>query len=578
MAPGIPVRVLLVEDNPGDAMLVQEGLAEAPGGDFEVVEARTLAEAIAVARESHPDLALLDLSLPDCRGLETLERLRSAVPDLPVVVLTGLDDDRVGVASLQAGAQDFVVKDELTGRRLTRAVRLALERSRAERASRTWQDRYTEWIRHAVDGMFDWDLESNQTTYSPGWCAAYRLDPARVGSGPEEWLERIYVADATRVANELQAALDGTESTVSIDFRAQTSAGAVRWFRARLLVVRDRDGRAARLVGAQTDVTGEQTNPCTACGTDNAPAASMCAGCGARVDPARERSTAAARLQGAELVEGAVVGGRYRVDTLVAAGGSGAVYAATDLQSEARRALKVLHPWLIDSEHALERFAKEAAAQTRVEHPAIVRVYDTVADGQLAAIVMEYVAGPTLREFIVSSDASADPAALVDLFIPVIEGMAAAHALGIIHRDLKPENILVARVSDDSVALRVTDFGVAKLDGVESRTRNGAMLGTLHTMAPEQFVDARTADHRADIYALGCTLFELLTRRPPFVHETEFQMMAAHITELAPHPREFNPLVSPALSAAVHRALAKTPDDRYGTCTEFVAALRSAVG
>lgn len=569
------IDVLLVEDNPGDALLVTRALERVESATFRVRTAETLQDALEAVDEARPDAVLLDLSLPDSRGLATLTRLLRSWPGVPVIVLTGLDDDDVGVAAMQEGAQDYINKDEATPRRLGRAIRFALQRSEAVRQVQQWRERYTLWIQHSADGLWDWSLDDGVVTYSPGWKAALGLDAEFVENTIDEWFDRVVARDASRLANELQAAIDSDETTFTTEYRIRNAKGFVRWMRSRGMVVRDAAGHAVRIAGSQTDVTDEKENPCTTCGFENVRTALGCAECGATLArPAMASSDAA--IGTPELVAGTVLGGRYRVEDLISVGGAGAVYVALDERSGRRVAVKVLHSWLFQTPGSRERFTAEGKVQTEIVHPNIVQVYDVVSSDERDFIVMEYVPGPTLRDFLVSPEAPDTPADAVETFLPLLDGIAAAHDAGVIHRDLKPENILVAR-TDAGVALKVIDFGVAKTAGVDRRTKTGAMLGTLQYMAPEQFTDARTVDSRADVYALGCTLYELLTRRPPFDYESDFRVMNAHLTEDPPHARELNPLVSHRLGEVVQTALAKEPADRFASCRAFADALRVAV-
>lgn len=553
-----------------------DALEAAPGAVYHVRNAETLAGAISDTAKHRVDVVLLDLSLPDSRGLESLNRLREAAPTTPVIVLTGLDDDKVGVQLMEHDAQDYIVKDEASPKRLGRAIRFALQRTQATQEVQAWRERYTQWIQQSNEGLWDWDLVQGTATFSPGWCAMLELEPVALHSTVNTWFDLVLDDDALALANRLGEILVSDVETFTLEYRVRKPSGQVYWMTARGMVVRDAAGQAIRIAGSQHDTTDAQTNPCRACGVDNMRAASMCSGCGARLELARPSSESIDHAGGADIPRGTLIANQYEIEELIDVGSSGAVYVARDRDSDTSVALKVLHRWLLDTPNASHRFHQEGRVQTLVNHPNVVRVHDVGNDNGRDFIVMELVTGPTLREFMVSSDCPQDPLALIRMFLPLINGIDAVHAAGIIHRDIKPENILVVS-TDDGLSLKMADFGVAKSKGSRTHTHTGAVIGTLQYMAPEQFVDAGTADRRADIYALGCNLYELLTRRPPFDYESEFRMMTAHLTEDAENPRDFNPLVSRALGEAVLGALAKDPDARYPDCSSLRIALIDAV-
>ncbi len=202
---------------------------------------------------------------------------------------------------------------------------------------------------------------------------------------------------------------------------------------------------------------------------------------------------------------------------------------------------------------------------------------DVIDDGQLRAIVMEFVGGPTLRQFMAAPEFPEDPAEVTQLFLPVLAAMELAHRNGIIHRDIKPENILVA-LDDGALPLfKLTDFGLAKHKRLGTRTMPGVTMGTARYMSPEQFTDARGADHRADIYSLACCLYELLTQRPIFKHETDYKMLMAHLNEEPDHPSVVEPRVPLQLGDAVMRAVSKEPSQRFASCDAFATELAAAL-
>ena len=566
------LRILLIEDNDGDARLVREHLRDVQGPHFEVTRVATLAHALDRLYAEHFDAALLDLTLPDSRGLRTLRRVLEPSSGVPVVVLTGLDDDRMGVEALKHGAQDYVVKDEVTPRRLARTLRFAIERNAAADQAGRWQEQYALWIRESSEALWDWDLRTNQLTQSPGWATILGNPEEPVVGSPDGWFNRVHPSDAEALANVIDEHIRGEKPafSYSIGFVEPTARthGSSQGASPRSAI---RCGRSASQARTSRCLTGTRMRAPSAPQTTR-PATRLAANAAPRSSRLAQRQAHRA----GELAPGTRVGEHYRVESLVDVGSSGAVYRCRDDRDGGLVAIKVLHSWLIEDRDSLERFVDEGKTQLRLRHANIVAVYDLVVSDHAAMIVMEFVQGATLRDFIASKDEPATPSAWIALLGPLIDAIGYAHTHGIVHRDIKPENVLVVR-DQDGFALKLTDFGLAKLARRRRQTRAGEMLGTLHYMAPEQFINARDADHRADIYALGCTVYELLTRRAPFDYESDFRMMTAHLSEQAESARTFNPLITPQLSMAIERAMSKEPDRRYATCAAFADALRDAL-
>ncbi len=263
---------------------------------------------------------------------------------------------------------------------------------------------------------------------------------------------------------------------------------------------------------------------------------------------------------------------RYHVDHLLAEGGMARVYVATDTGVGRRVALKALLPELCHDRTMVERFMNEARAMGRIRHPGVVDVFDVMLapTGELC-IVMELVNGRNLREHI----AGFGPLPL-EQALPVMrtlaDALAAAHAGGIVHRDLKPENVLLV---PDPLGLRpkVLDFGIAKvIDAKNVQTATNSQMGTATYMAPEQFRSAKLVDQRADIYALGCLFFELLTGRPPLTGRNLYEQMHAHLT-MAPPFELLPPSTPPAVVDLIARMLIKDRDQRLGSLADAVALL-----
>jgi len=247
----------------------------------------------------------------------------------------------------------------------------------------------------------------------------------------------------------------------------------------------------------------------------------------------------------------------------------GTVYLAQHMMIGRRAAIKVLLPELSHSQEALGRFFNEARATAMIKHPGLVDIFDFgyLPDGS-AYIVMEYLEGESLSARL-QREGRLPLSHLCVITHGIASAVGAAHQRGIVHRDLKPDNIFLVPESEQPMGIRVKilDFGIAKLAGLgsmeaTSKTRTGAVMGTPLYMSPEQCRGAGQVDHRADIYSLGCIMYEMAIGRPPFVGEGVGEIIAAQIYEQPRPLRSFDPSLPPALEATVMRALQKQPEAR----------------
>jgi serine/threonine-protein kinase len=270
--------------------------------------------------------------------------------------------------------------------------------------------------------------------------------------------------------------------------------------------------------------------------------------------------------------------GNYEVISQIGEGGMGAVYRARHAVLARGAAVKVLLPALSHDRGNLTRFFNEARAATAIRHPGIVEVYDfgSLADGS-AYIVMELLDGETLAARI--RRAGPQPRGP---WLPLVRQMAgalhAAHEAGIVHRDLKPDNVFLVRDPevDGGERIKLLDFGIAKLTTTladTSKTRTGAVMGTPTYMSPEQCRDAGLVDRRADLYALGCILYELACGRPPFVAHGAGDLIAHHLYFEPQPPSALQPTIAPALERLIVQLLQKQPEARPATATAVIEAL-----
>lgn len=269
--------------------------------------------------------------------------------------------------------------------------------------------------------------------------------------------------------------------------------------------------------------------------------------------------------------------GNYTIKRTIGSGGMGTVYLAEQEHIGKKVAIKVLHPQHVDNREIAERFFQEARAVNEINHPNIVDILDykvtSWRDQPLAYFVMEYVEGQSVAT-LARERAPLPIVRALHICRQVADALAASHAKGIIHRDLKPDNLMITRRGREIDVVKVLDFGVARL--VEKppgaiHTSMGRILGTPEYMAPEQW-DGKS-DHRVDIYALGIVLYRLLTGKLPFPGKGFSELFSQHKTGLATRPSVLVSGIPPQVDVVVVKALAKSPDDRYGSMESFARAL-----
>lgn len=272
---------------------------------------------------------------------------------------------------------------------------------------------------------------------------------------------------------------------------------------------------------------------------------------------------------------GMVLNDRYRVEQVLGQGGMAWVVGAFDQEKSREVAIKVLQPQLAEKPPILQRFLNEAQLQAKLKHPHIAKIFAIQQSQGMTYIVMEWIRGENMRDLM---KRFAPPYALDTLFylaLPMCSAIAEAHALNMVHRDIKPENFLIDW-QDGQPTIKVTDFGLAKILGEvrDHQTKTGMMMGTVAYMSPEQANETKSVDHRADIYSLGICLYEFATGVVPFrgsMHAVLLGVLSKEPTD----PRELNPYCTDELAELILKCIHKSPNKRFQTCEELLAALHS---
>jgi serine/threonine protein kinase/class 3 adenylate cyclase/ABC-type glycerol-3-phosphate transport system substrate-binding protein len=265
----------------------------------------------------------------------------------------------------------------------------------------------------------------------------------------------------------------------------------------------------------------------------------------------------------------------YRIEERIGQGGMGVVYRAYDLRLRRTVALKLVTPELAVDTRFRERFVRETELAMSLEHPNVVPVYDA---GEVAGrlyLAMRLVAGTDLRELL-RAEGALEPARALAICRQVANALDAAHARALVHGDVKPSNVLL----DESEHVYLADFGLTRRleeQRSPSPASEGRSIGTPAYLAPER-IEGGPVDRRADVYSLGCLLYECLTGEPPFPAESRLAVAWAHLEEKPPGASERNPDLPDAIDAVTRRALAKSPEDRYPTCAALIADAEAAVG
>lgn len=272
-------------------------------------------------------------------------------------------------------------------------------------------------------------------------------------------------------------------------------------------------------------------------------------------------------------LQGLILDNRYKIISKIGVGGMADVFKGEDTLLGRPVAVKILHSNFAGDDDFVARFKCEAQAAGKLSHPNIVSMYDVGFDQGYHYIVMEYIKGETLKEYITRHERlSIDNAE--KFTIAIAEGLEHAHAMGIVHCDIKPHNVLITKQG----RIKVTDFGIARaMNAGTTMMYTNSIMGSAHYLSPEQ-ASGKPINGSTDIYSLGAVLYEMLTGRVPYEGETPISVALKHVRERLIPPTRYNPSIPTLLEAAVIKALAKRPEDRFSNITEMIAALRMSQG
>jgi len=252
------IHVLLVEDNAGDARLVETHLRRADRASFTLERVDRLEEGLARLQDGGVDVVLLDLTLPDSQGIDTFERAYAEAPQVPIIVMTGIDDAEMARKAVRDGAQDYLVKRQVDTQLLIRSIYYAIERKRFEEHMRESEERYSLAVNGANDGVWDWNLGSGEVYYSPRWSGLLGLAEDEVSSQPAAWFDRVHPDDLDRLRNEIKGHLEGRTEHFESEHRMRHRDGSYRWMLSRGIAIREESGPAYRMAGSLTDIHGRK--------------------------------------------------------------------------------------------------------------------------------------------------------------------------------------------------------------------------------------------------------------------------------------------------------------------------------
>lgn len=266
---------------------------------------------------------------------------------------------------------------------------------------------------------------------------------------------------------------------------------------------------------------------------------------------------------------GMLLNERYKVEQLIGVGGMAYVFTAKDIKEDKTVAVKILKDEFANNQEFVNKFVNESKVLATLSHPSIVEVFDVSFDTPIKFIVMEYIDGITLKEYMETSNGTLSWKDSVHFMIQILRALQHAHARGVIHRDIKPHNIMI--LTDGTI--KVMDFGISKIAREEVKSSTEHTLGSVHYISPEQ-AQGLSTNEKSDIYSLGCVLYEMLTGKKPFDSDNPVTVALMHSKDIAPSPRSINPNIPVGLEQIIVKAMEKSPDMRYQSATEMIQALQ----
>jgi serine/threonine protein kinase len=265
---------------------------------------------------------------------------------------------------------------------------------------------------------------------------------------------------------------------------------------------------------------------------------------------------------------GHVIKGRYKLIDELGRGSFATVYIARDTKNNRIYAVKIMHVEFSDDGELLARFQREADILSHLSDPHIVRIFDYGDESDIHYILMDYIDGQNLK-YHTLTQGPMDAFSALDYAKQIAMGLDTAYKHGVVHRDIKPQNIVI----NSQGIVKITDFGLARSRETVTLTQSNVFMGTAYYIPPEQAESGRSADTRSDLYSVAAVLFEMLTGRPPFEGETAVDIVIKHMNEKVPSICRIRTDLPPELDQFMQKAMSKSPDDRYLTPKEFIAAI-----
>lgn len=266
---------------------------------------------------------------------------------------------------------------------------------------------------------------------------------------------------------------------------------------------------------------------------------------------------------------GMLLDNRYKVEQLIGVGGMAYVFTAKDTKEDRTVAVKILKDEIANNREFVKKFINESKVLATLSHPSIVEVFDVSFDNDIKFMVMEYIDGITLKEYMETSNGPLSWKDSVHFTIQILRALQHAHARGVIHRDIKPHNIML--FTDGTV--KVMDFGISKIAREEVKSSTEHTLGSVHYISPEQ-AQGMSTNEKSDIYSLGCVLYEMLTGKKPFDSDNPVTVALMHSKDIAPEPSSINPDIPKGLEQIILKAMEKEPNRRYQSASEMIQALQ----